>query len=149
MNPGPFTCTKEHFVYCGDPGEQGIPFEKVSSKTTDGLTIRGWYMPAGGTKAVVLAHGRGANRNEGIRFARVLHGAGYNLLTFDFRNCGESDKSFNSMGYHEKKDIYAAIDYLVALLRHHKLVAAKPTEWMPWNYTQALERASPEPPNSG
>jgi uncharacterized protein len=113
MYPGPFTCTKEHFVYCGDPGEQGIPFEKVSFKTSDGLTIRGWYMPAGGTKAIVLAHGRGANRNEGMRFARVLHGAGYNLLTFDFRNCGESDKFFNSTGYHEKKDIYAAIDYLM------------------------------------
>ena len=114
MHPGPFQCTKEHFVYCGDPGEQNIPFENISFKTADNLTIRGWYMPAKNpAKAVILAHGRGANKNEGMRFARALHHAGFNLLTFDFRNCGESDKSFNSLGYHEKKDIYAAIDYLI------------------------------------
>lgn len=114
MYPGPFQCTKEHFVYCGDPGEQNIPFENISFKTADNLTIRGWYMPAkNSAKAVILAHGRGANKNEGMRFARALHHAGFNILTFDFRNCGESDKSFNSLGYHEKKDIYAAIDYLI------------------------------------
>ncbi len=114
MYPGPFQCKKVHFVYCGDPGEQKIPFENITFKTTDNLTIRGWYMPAkNSTKAVIFAHGRGANRNEGMRFARSLHNAGFNLLTFDFRNCGESDRSFNSLGYHEKKDIYAAIDFLI------------------------------------
>ncbi len=113
MHPGPFECTKEHFVYCGDPLEQGIPFEKIEFQSPDGLIIRGWYMPAGkSTKAVVFAHGRGANRNEGMRFAGSLHDAGYALLTFDFRHCGESAKSFNSMGFHEKKDVIAAVDFL-------------------------------------
>jgi dipeptidyl aminopeptidase/acylaminoacyl peptidase len=113
MFPGPFECTKEHFVYCGDPMEQGIPFEKIELKSSDGLMIRGWYMPAGNsTRAVVFAHGRGANRNEGMRFARPLHDAGYAVLAFDFRHCGESSRSFNSTGYHEKKDIIAAVDFL-------------------------------------
>jgi len=113
MNPGPFQCTKEHFVFCGDPMEQGIPFENVEFKSPDGLTIRGWYMPAiASTKAVIFAHGRGANRNEGMRFARPLHDAGFAVLTFDFRHCGESDSSFNSMGFHEQKDIIVAIDFL-------------------------------------
>jgi hypothetical protein len=29
-------------------------------------------------------------------------------------------------------------DYLVALLRHHERVAEAPSDWMPWNYAQAL-----------
>jgi hypothetical protein len=30
-------------------------------------------------------------------------------------------------------------DYLVALLRHHELVADEPESWLPWNYRQALD----------
>ena len=30
-------------------------------------------------------------------------------------------------------------DYLVALLRHHELVADEPDKWLPWNYRQALD----------
>jgi len=36
-------------------------------------------------------------------------------------------------------------DYLVALQRHHKDVAQHPSDWMPWNYHQALERLHPGP----
>jgi transposase len=34
-------------------------------------------------------------------------------------------------------------DYLVALLRHHELVAQEPGAWMPWNYAAALARLAP------
>lgn len=114
LYPGPFICTKEHFVFCGNPSEQKLAFEEIEFSTVDGVTIRGWYIPAvNSNSAVILSHGRGANRNEGMRFARPLRDAGFNVITFDYRNCGKSDRSFNSMGYHEKKDLYACVDYLV------------------------------------
>lgn len=31
-------------------------------------------------------------------------------------------------------------DYLVALLRHHELVADEPDAWMPWNYREAIAK---------
>ncbi len=34
-------------------------------------------------------------------------------------------------------------DYLVALLRHHELVADEPARWLPWNYRQALDELRP------
>jgi transposase len=39
-------------------------------------------------------------------------------------------------------------EYLVALLRHHDLVAATPADWMPWNFTNALARlaSAADPP---
>ena len=33
-----------------------------------------------------------------------------------------------------------AFDYLTALQKHSKELAAHPIEWMPWNYRDALER---------
>ncbi|MGA9525574.1 MAG: hypothetical protein WBV82_29215 [Myxococcaceae bacterium] len=36
-------------------------------------------------------------------------------------------------------------EYLVALLRHHELVADEPREWMPGNYRQALEKLGSVP----
>jgi transposase len=39
-------------------------------------------------------------------------------------------------------------EYLVALQRHHGEVAARPGDWMPWNYTEAVARLTkgPDPP---
>lgn len=109
----PEKCTKEHFVYCGDPSELRLPFKNVEFKTSDGLTLRGWYIPAGNsTKAVVMLHGHGANRREAMRMLRPLHEAGLNILTFDFRSAGESEGKVNSMGYLERKDVKAALDFL-------------------------------------
>ena len=34
-------------------------------------------------------------------------------------------------------------DYLTALLKHADDLAFNPEQWMPWNYTDALARASP------
>jgi len=33
-----------------------------------------------------------------------------------------------------------SFDYLVELQRHAKELGARPAEWMPWNYREALAR---------
>ena len=38
-----------------------------------------------------------------------------------------------------------SFDYLVELQRHAKELAARPAEWMPWNYRETLERIAPLP----
>jgi len=37
---------------------------------------------------------------------------------------------------------------MVALLRHPRQIAARPQEWLPWNYRATLERlgSGPDPP---
>ena len=114
LNPGPRVCPKDHYVYCGDPSELNLGFENISYKTVDGFNISGWYIPGNpGAPGVLMVHGRGATRREALRYVPSLHQAGFNLLLIDTRNCGESDKSFNSMGYHERKDVQGGIDYLL------------------------------------
>ena len=34
-----------------------------------------------------------------------------------------------------------SFDYLTELQRHARQLAANPTEWMPWNYRETMERA--------
>ncbi|MCX7678556.1 MAG: alpha/beta hydrolase [Spirochaetes bacterium] len=113
MYPKPGICNNEHFVYCEGASQLGIPFEDVEFKNAENLTLKGWYFPAKGSKrAIIMVHGITADRREGLRWVKALHGAGFNLLLFDLRNHGKSDKSPTGMGYAEKHDVIAAVDYL-------------------------------------
>ncbi len=113
MYPNRGVCSKDHFVYCTDPSELKLSFENVSFKSIDGLTLKGWYVPSGKSgKGIVMVHGHGANKREGLRWLSALNKAGFNVLLFDLRNSGESDKAFTSMGYYEKNDVVSAVDYM-------------------------------------
>jgi dipeptidyl aminopeptidase/acylaminoacyl peptidase len=106
-------CDQEHYVFCGDPSTQDIQFEDVSFTSEDGLTLPGWYMASNDNeKAILLVHGRGANRTEGMRYATPLIAAGYNVLAFDMRHPRQDPKILSTMSYHEKKDVTAALNFL-------------------------------------
>ena len=108
-------CKVERFVFCREPSEQGLAFEEVTFKTSDGLTLPAWYMPAkdkNSKKAVLLVHGRTANRTEGMRYAKAIVAAGYNVLAIDMRHPRQHPDIISTMSFHEKKDVIAALDYL-------------------------------------
>lgn len=112
-------CNVEHFVFCGDPSTQDITFENVSFETVDGFTIPAWYMPANilinkenAEHVILLVHGRTASRHEGMRYAKTIIDAGYNVLAIDLRHPRQDPSIISTMGYHEQKDVLAALDYL-------------------------------------
>lgn len=114
LHPPTKKCRKNEAVFCGTPASQKLPFKDISFQTEDKKTLKGWWIPAAdksSDRTVVMVHGRNGTRHEGMRWAPALHKANYNVLTFDLRTCGESEKSFSSMGYHEQKDLAAAIDF--------------------------------------
>ena len=122
LYPEPQVCPKAHFLYCGDPSELKLEWEDVSFKTKDGITLRGWFLPSGKSdKAVIMIHGITADRHEGMRWAPSFNRAGFNILLFDLRNHGKSDKAISGMGMHEKEDIKAAMDFM---LGHKKMTKA-------------------------
>jgi len=115
LYPWQHPCYPHHFVYCGTPKDQGIAFQELKLRTSDGVQLYGWWMPPKKPyikKAIIFAHGRSVDRRQGMRFAKALHKAGFGMVTFDFRNSGRSQKAFNSMGYHEQKDITKVVDFL-------------------------------------
>lgn len=112
--PKKLKCPKEHFIYCNNPKKDlGLNYEEVSFISQKKYTLKGWFIPAKGSKKVVITvHGHGANRYEGARWFKALHNAGFNILAFDLRNSGLSSKGITTMGYYERYDVIAAVDYV-------------------------------------
>lgn len=94
-------------------------YEEVEFQTTDGQTIRAWWIPAeqSSSRTVLLCHGLAANRGNFLPFVEVSDRLEANTLMFDFRGHGNSDGHTISMGYWERLDVFAAI----AWLRQHRL----------------------------
>jgi uncharacterized protein len=86
----------------------GAAYENVSFTTSDGLTLKGWYVPSRNHAAVIAAPGRAGSQ----RPARVLIRHGYGVLLFDRRGEGDSDGDPNAFGWAADKDINAAVAFL-------------------------------------
>lgn len=69
------------------PAWPGEPPREVSVRTSDGLTLRGYYWApaAGKTDILVFFHGNGGNRDTAARVAAPLHENGHGLLIADYR----------------------------------------------------------------
>lgn len=94
--------------------------EDCEFRTTDGLTLRGSYLPttSGERQGVILAcHELNGDRWGVLPYVERLRAGGFDILTFDFRNHGTSDVT---QGYepspwlteYDLTDILAAIHYL-------------------------------------
>lgn len=100
-----------------DPAHYGLPYEKVSFTTSDGLTLRGWFIPAavdGSTSkqaTILVGHGYPFDKANILRHGRFLH-SGFHLLFFDFRYFGDSDGAYTTAGLLETRDVEAAVAYL-------------------------------------
>lgn len=86
----------------------GRPYEDVTLRTTDGLTLRGWYVPSSNRAAVIAFPGRSGP----VEHARMLARRGYGVLLFDRRGEGESEGDYNAFGWGGERDLDAAIAWL-------------------------------------
>lgn len=99
------------------PIDTGLQYEEVEFPAArDGLTLRGWFIPAPGSRRlVIIVHGKDAHRcNAGIELGalyRALVEHGFNALAFDLRGHGLSDGKRLSLGFYEQRDVLGAIAY--------------------------------------
>lgn len=120
------------------PDEAGLDYENVFFPSEDGTPIEAWFVPRiGSNKAIVCNHPRWFNRaglpshlepwkslggSAGNDFEvnfipdyRILHDAGYNVLTYDMRNFGHSSAANGgvfSVGRYESRDIVGSLNYV-------------------------------------
>lgn len=96
------------------PGPLGLPYEAVEFRTRDGLTLKGWFIPADpvARRTIIFCHGWGGNKGEVLRGTHRLRDEGFNLFYFDFRCCGESEGDLLSVGVLEAADFDAALEFL-------------------------------------
>jgi len=97
------------------PDQYNLAHETIDFTTADGLTLKGWFIPAvdGATdKTIIICHGWGANRGDLLCDTHFLAEKGFNLFYFDFRASGQSGGSVSSVGYLETRDFDAAYHFL-------------------------------------
>jgi hypothetical protein len=97
------------------PAETALPGAKdVTLKTSDGLELGAWHVPAGDggrDVTVLIANGNAGNRASRAPMAAELAAAGFDVLLFDYRGYGGNPGSPNSDGL--VRDARAALTYLV------------------------------------
>jgi pimeloyl-ACP methyl ester carboxylesterase len=90
-----------------------MQYEAVEFKATDGIILRGVWIPASGSeKAVIILHGHGGSYDFDIYRAPALHEAGFSVFLFDFRAHGRSEGRRMTFGYEERRDVLGAIEFL-------------------------------------
>ncbi len=94
------------------PDDFDIPFEEIHIPATNHTVLYGWWIPGKKTApTIVLIHGWGRNASRMMPYIRNLHETGYNLIAFDSRNHGSSDKDDFSTMLKFSEDIRSVIDY--------------------------------------
>ncbi|MCW7541831.1 alpha/beta hydrolase [Aquabacterium sp. A7-Y] len=93
------------------PAEAGVTARDVEIEAVDGSRLHAWWLPARGTpRATVLhVHGNAANISNHLPLVAWLPGAGYNVLSFDYRGYGRSGG---------QPSLDGVVDDTLAALRH-------------------------------
>ena len=88
-------------------------YEDVTFSATDGVRLRGWFVPGlPGKGVLILCHGYPGNRADLLEYIGFLNRAGFGVLAFDFRALGESGGDVCTIGYREVEDALGAVAYL-------------------------------------
>jgi uncharacterized protein len=97
------------------PASVGLAYEEVEIRSTDGVHLSAWWVPAeGSSRAAVLVPGWGGCKFDEhlLQTIPVYHRAGYGVLLLDLRAQGESGGTRRTLGYREVRDVRGALAWL-------------------------------------
>ncbi len=93
------TIFQSHLVFYPGTGREiiatpiqiGLPYEDIHLKTSDGISLHGWFVAAPQPRGTVLfLHGNAGNISHRLDSVQMFHRLGYNTLIFDYRGYGNS-----------------------------------------------------------
>jgi len=96
-----------------EPKSYNLDFRWIAFTSSDGIPLKGWYIPAEGPArgTIIYCHGLNRTRIEMLPHAVFGHSLGYNSLLFDFRHQGASGGDITTLGYQERLDVLGAVHY--------------------------------------
>ena len=94
------------------PENYGLTAEAAEFQSGDGVMLRGWYIPfENSAKAIVVCSGANGSLDADVHVAPWLHEASFNVLLFDWRAHGGSDGDVVTLGFSERYDLIAAVQF--------------------------------------
>lgn len=97
------------------PANHGLAAEAAEFQAGDGVTLRGWHIPAeNSVKTIVVCSGANGSLDADVHVAPWLHDAGFNVLLFNWRAHGQSDGEVVTLGFNERYDLIAAVRFAQA-----------------------------------
>ena len=93
-----------------------LPEPQEATIRGEGVSLAAWYFrnPREAGCAVVMLHGFGGSRAEVLAPSPIFWRRGCDLLLYDARGHGESDRDLLSFGVHEREDLLRAVEWLEA-----------------------------------
>lgn len=109
---------QRNFIYFPDrtvfftPNHINLLYDEIYYKTSDNLTINGWFIPADSAKNVVLfCHGNAGNISHRLESIQIFNRLNLNVFIFDYRGFGKSEGSVDEEGTY--LDALGAWDFLL------------------------------------
>ncbi|WFO74864.1 alpha/beta fold hydrolase [Desulfurococcaceae archaeon MEX13E-LK6-19] len=97
------------------PSDLGFNYEDAEVTTDDGVKLKGWIIPRGSDKTVIVLHGYTSSKwdEDYIKpVIEILARNNFNVVAFDFRAHGASEGEITTLGYREVDDVRKIIDWL-------------------------------------
>ncbi|HVE82184.1 MAG TPA: alpha/beta fold hydrolase, partial [Myxococcales bacterium] len=94
------------------PPPQGLAVSPASWRTALGDEVKGWWVPPRNGAAVLLTHGSVADRAQVEGELRILAGAGFGALAFDWPGHGESGGEVR-LGAPEQAAFRGAVEWML------------------------------------
>jgi len=102
--------TREHDG--GTPAAVGLDYDDVYLRTSDGVKLHAWFVPASSRRPVVLfLHGNAGNVSHRLDKLVVIHGLGVSVMLLDYRGYGWSDGEPSEDGTY--RDAAAAYEWII------------------------------------
>jgi fermentation-respiration switch protein FrsA (DUF1100 family) len=93
------------------PADAGMDYQDVSLKTSDGVTLHGWFIVGRSSRVLLFFHGNAGNISHRLESIRQFHDLGLSVFIIDYRGYGQSQGRTTEMGIYRDSD--AAWRYLV------------------------------------
>jgi len=94
------------------PSQVGLAYEDIHLKTSDGISLHGWFIPTPQPRGTVLfLHGNAGNISHRLDSVQMFYRLGYSTLIFDYRGYGNSGGTPTEQGTY--RDAEAAWRYLI------------------------------------
>ena len=95
----------------GTPTDIGADYTDVAIRTSDGVTLHGWYVTGDSDRVLLFFHGNAGNISHRLESVRQFLQLGLSVLIIDYRGYGQSEGRTTEQGIYRDAD--AAWRYLV------------------------------------